>query len=123
MARAKRKTGESSENEQKNDTSIDDDVDALFQLPLAEFTVARNALSARLKKGRYREEAERVKGLSKPPVSAWAVNQLYWKHQDAFKKLITIGERIRAAHASPAAGKGRNMRELFAERRQALSVL
>ena len=34
---------------------LEDDVDALFRLPLAEFTGARNALAARLKKsGQWR---------------------------------------------------------------------
>jgi hypothetical protein len=58
-------------------TKLDDDVDELFKVPLAEFTGNRNALAARLKKESRAEDAERVKALSKPSVSAWAVNQLY----------------------------------------------
>ena len=41
-----------------------DDVDALFQLPLAEFIGARNELAARLKKSGHGEEAVRVKALA-----------------------------------------------------------
>src|SRR5262249_27956751 len=67
---------------------LEDELDALFKVPLTEFTVARNALAARLKKAGNRDESDRVKALSKPTLSAWAVNQLYWTHGDAFKELI-----------------------------------
>jgi len=78
-----RSVGTGEENETK--LTLENDVDALFKLPLAEFTVARNAMAARLKKAGSRGEAERVKTMNKPSISAWAVNQLHWKHGDAFK--------------------------------------
>lgn len=71
----------------------EDDVDALFRLPLAEFTGARNALAAKLKKSGRGDEAVRVKALAKPSISAWAVNQLYWNHREAFDRLIASAER------------------------------
>src|SRR5215510_13167049 len=80
----------------------EDELDALFKVPLTEFTVARNALAARLKKAGNRDEAERVKALSRPTLSAWAVNQLYWTHGDAFKELIAASKRF---------GKADDMRE------------
>ncbi len=46
--------------------------DELFRLPLSEFTAARNALAAKLKKDGDSAESDRIKALSKPPVSAWA---------------------------------------------------
>src|SRR5262245_66154805 len=73
--------------------SVEKDLDALFSLPLAEFTAARNALATRLKKAGSPDEAEQVKALAKPPLSAWVVNQLYWNHGDAFKELIATGKR------------------------------
>ncbi len=73
------------------------DVDALFKLPLGEFTAARNALSAQLKKAGRQQEAAEVKGLTKPSVSAWAVNQLYWRHRKLFDRLLDAGERVRRA--------------------------
>jgi methyl-accepting chemotaxis protein len=93
---------------------IEDEIDELFKLPLTEFTVARNALAARLKKAGNRDEAERVKALSKPTLSAWAVNQLYWTHGDAFKELIAAGKRF---------GKADDMREVLNARREAISAL
>ena len=99
------------------------DVDALFQLPLTEFTAARNALVSRLKKAGRAEEAEQVKGLQKPPVSAWVVNQLYWRHRAAFDRLIDTGEKFRKAQAAQLAGKSADVRGPLDARRQSLSEL
>jgi hypothetical protein len=77
--------------------NVEDEIDGLFRLPLADFTSARNALASRLKKEGRPNEADRIKLLSKPSVSAWAVNQLYWEHRDAFDRLIASGKRLRPA--------------------------
>lgn len=98
--------------------NLEDDIDALFKLPLAEFTSARNTLAARLKQQGRRNEAERVKLLAKPSISAWTVNQLYWKHREEFDQLIATGKRIRRP-----AGKVNNMRDSLDARRTALSDL
>jgi len=106
-------------NEKKG--KLDDDVDALYRLPLAEFTAARNTLAARLKQGGRRNEADFVKTLGKPPVSAWAVNQLYWNHRDAFDRLIATRERFRQAQNSRLSRKAADMRSALDARREALS--
>jgi hypothetical protein len=98
----------------------EDDVAALFRLPLAEFTGARNALAAQLKKSGRGDEAARVKALVKPSVSAWAVNQLYWNHRDEFDQLIASGERF---HKAQTSGKVANMREAIDARREVLTLL
>ena len=106
--------------------NLNDDVDALFKLSLAEFTGARNALAARLKKsGREEEKAEaaRVKALAKPSISAWAVNQLYWNHREEFDELITSGKRFHKAQTSRSAGKVADMRAALDARREALTHL
>ncbi len=112
-----------SETKGKLDNKLDDDVDALFRLPLAEFTDARNSLAARLKKSGRGDEAFLVKALVKPSISAWAVNQLYWNHRDAFDRLIATGERFRQAQASRLARKVADMRGALDGRREALSHL
>lgn len=100
------------------------DIDNLFQLPLSEFTAARNALAAKLKKTGQADAAARVKALPKPPASAWAVNQLYWRDdRKAFDQLMAAGEKLRKAQASQLRGKGGDMREPLEERRVALSDL
>ena len=100
---------------------LDDDVDALYALPLAEFTAGRNALAARLKQGGQRNEADFVKSLGKPSISAWAVNQLYWQHRKAFDRLIETGERVRQAQTSHSARKMADIRGALDARREALS--
>jgi DNA repair exonuclease SbcCD ATPase subunit len=98
----------------------DDPIDTLFKLPLSEFIGARKKLAAQLKKDGDAEAAERVRALTKPPVSAWTVNQLYWMHRDEFDELMATGQRFRKAQTS---GKMVNMREALDGRREALSHL
>src|SRR6266850_6614275 len=102
---------------------LEDDVEALFRLPLAEFTGARNTLAARLKKSGQGDEADLVKALAKPSVSAWAVNQLFWNHREAFEQLIASGERFHKAQTSRHAGKVADMRTALDARREALRHL
>lgn len=102
---------------------LDDDLDALFKLPLAEFTAARNALAAQLKKGGRANEAEFVKSLTKPSISAWTVNQLYWQHRDPFKRLLAAGERFRQAQSSRLSRKVNDMRDALDARRESLTNL
>ena len=107
------KTGEHGETAEKK-AGIGDEVDSLFTLPLSEFTTARNDLIQRLKQSGRGNEAEKVKALVKPPVSAWAVNQLYWKHQDAFARLLAAGASLGQAHASQLAGNPADVRAVGA---------
>jgi hypothetical protein len=102
---------------------VEHEIDALFRLPLAEFTSARNALAARLKKDGRTNEADRVKSLVKPSVSAWAVNQLYWNHREDFDQLIATGKRLRPTQTSRRAGKVADMRDSIDARREALANL
>jgi hypothetical protein len=97
------------------------EVDALFKLPLAEFTSARNALVARLKKAGHRADADRAKALPKPSVSAWVVNQLYWHHRELFDRLVEAGERLMQAQAAQQPRE--SLRELINARRETLATL
>jgi len=109
-----------SEHKRKRADELETDLDALFMLPQAEFTGARNALAAQLKKNGRGDEAVVVKGLAKPSISAWAVNQLYWNYREAFDQLIASGERF---HKAQTSGKVANMREAIDARRGALTHL
>jgi hypothetical protein len=100
--------------------NLDDDIDGLFRLPLAEFTSARNILAARLKKEGRPNDADRVKLLAKPSISAWTVNQLYWGHRAAFDRLIATGKRLRPGQKLRLAGKVAGMRDSLDARREAL---
>ena len=101
----------------------EDDIDALFQLSPPEFVTARNALAAQLKKAGRDDVAKWVKSQPKPSISAWTVNQLYWKHRAAFEKLLATGERFRQAQAAKLAGKGGDLHRLLNERREELSAM
>jgi hypothetical protein len=101
---------------------LDDDLDALFRLPLAEFISARTTLAARLKKEGRTAEADQVKAIIKPSISVWSVNQLYWRHRDQFDKLIAAGQRFRRAHTSRTA-KAFELNQALEARRDALNHL
>ncbi|HEV7243009.1 MAG TPA: hypothetical protein VGQ36_27530 [Thermoanaerobaculia bacterium] len=95
------------------------EIDALFELSLTEFTAARNSLAARLKKEGRAGEAETVKAMPKPPATAWAVNQLFWRQPREVERLFTIGEKVREAQSGSAA----DLRVLLDERRRVVSEL
>ena len=99
----------------KRGTDANAEIDALFRLPLAEFTSARNVLATRLKKLDRAIEAERVKSLPKPPAPAWAVNQLYWKNPKAIDQLIGVTERIRKAQTGKV--KNADIRDFLNEKK------
>jgi predicted RNase H-like nuclease (RuvC/YqgF family) len=75
-------------------------LDRLFQLPLAEFTAARNELAKAAGSG-----AADVRALQKPSAPAWAVNQLYWRERRVYETLVRASDRLRAAHTRAIGGK------------------
>jgi len=77
----------------------------------------------KLKKEGRGDEAERVKSLVKPSISAWSVNQLYWQHRASFDQLIATGQRLRQAQTKGRTGKVGDLRAAFDERREVLSQL
>ena len=107
----------------KRDQGKGDEVDALFQLPLSEFTAARNELVATLKKAGEAAKADKVKALGKPPISAWVANQLYWRDRTVFDRLLTAGEAFRNAQAAQLAGTAADVRAPLDARREALAEL
>ena len=78
----------------------DEEVAALYQLPLGEFTAARNALAKKLG-----PEAGHVRTLEKPNVAAWAVNQLYWQRRVTYDALIRTAQAMRTAHTHMLSGR------------------
>ncbi len=81
------------------------DIDGLFQLPLNEFTAARNALARAAGK-----DGAAIRELSKPPLAAWAVNQLYWKDPDTYEALIAAANDMRVRHMAVIEGKKADLR-------------
>jgi hypothetical protein len=89
----------------------EDPADALYELPLDEFTAARNALVKELKAGGDKEAAAAVQALRKPSVTAWALNQLARRDPEAIDALLDAGAEVRAAHAAAMAGDASKLRE------------
>jgi hypothetical protein len=91
----------------------------LYGLPLEEFTAARNAAAKELQQQGSREEAERVRRLAKPTVSAWAVNQLPRRHGPQLERFLAAAEALRRAQFE---GKG-DVREATARERELITAL
>ena len=83
---------------------VDKQIDRLYTVPVDEFVERRNELAASLRKGGNREAADEVKGLRKPTVPAWTVNQLARREKMRLRGLLTAGERLRKAHEKLLAG-------------------
>jgi hypothetical protein len=91
--------------------AADRDIDRLYELPLEEFTGARNALVRDLRKAGRKDEAEEVKALKKPSAAAWAVNQLARREPAKVAELIKAGDALRKAQRDVLGGKGVDVRE------------
>lgn len=68
-------------------------LDALFRGPRERFVAERNAAAKRLAAAGRGKEAAALRGLPKPSVSAWAVNQLWWAARPEVEALLAAGRR------------------------------
>jgi hypothetical protein len=84
---------------------LDAEIDHLYQLPPEAFTAARNTLA----KGAG-PDAAAVKRLAKPPIAAWAVNQLYWQQRDVYDALIRASTGLRQTHKAVLEGRNADLR-------------
>ena len=87
---------------------LDEELDRLYGLPLAEFTRARNELARELLDAGEREAADQVKVLRKPSLSAWTVNQLARRERLQVRSLMTAAERLRDAQVKLLRGGSRD---------------
>lgn len=97
--------------------NVEAQIDELFQLPLDQFTAARNVLAKTAGKN-----GASIKQLSKPPMAAWAVNQLYWSRRDAYEALVKAAEQMRRTHKAVIEGGRGDLREAGREHEHALDV-
>jgi hypothetical protein len=95
----------------------DSDIDALYQLPLDEFTAARDALAKR-----SGSDGPAIRKFQKPTAAAWAVNQLYWKRRKTFDRLTAAAESVRTAHGRRLAGKSTDVERAELVHRAALEA-
>jgi hypothetical protein len=121
MRARRRQAGEYKEVSELADAQVGDE---LFGLPPEEFVAARDELARRLRREGEAEAAKRVKGLRRPPLSAWAVNQLARRPGAGLGPLLAAGERLRAAHQAALAGEGAaELRAAAKAEREAVAAL
>ncbi len=87
-------------------TGLDAEIRDLYRGPLDEFTAARNALAARLKKEKQADDAAEVKSLPKPTPSAWGVNLLFEREAEKMAELLAAGKQARTAQHKAVSGRG-----------------
>ena len=100
-------------------SDLDEGIARLYAGPLGEFTAARNNLAKELQKEGRRDEADEVKSLPKPPVSAWAVNRLFQDERERMDELVSVGERARQAlRHTLTHGEAEALREALQDERE-----
>ena len=82
-------------------SKLESQIDEIYQLPLDEFTKARNALAKTLSGN----DKKAVSSLVKPSVAMSIVNQLYWRDSATYKALVDASEKLRSAHRAALSGK------------------
>ena len=87
--------------------NLEGQIDALYRLPLGDFTKERNTLAKSLSG----EEKKAVGALAKPTVPMWVINQLHWEDAPAYRALVDAAEKLRAAHRSALSGKNTDTRK------------
>lgn len=83
---------------------LEHELDALYALPLEDFTKARNDLASRLKRAHQADAAETVRTLKKPSTVAWAANHLARVVPDQIASLIEASRRLRETQQKALAG-------------------
>lgn len=94
-------------------------VDELYGAPLADFVAVRGRLVARAKQ-EAPDLVDELKGLRKPTVVAWLLNQVAHGEPEVITGLLELGERMRTAQAK---GDGAALAAARPEREAAIEAL
>jgi hypothetical protein len=105
-------------------SATEDGIDALYGLPLDEFTRARDELARRIRQEGDAEGAAEIKRLRKPSVPAWVVNQLARQRELDMQRLVKAGEQLAGAQVEAIrAQKGDAFVEARRDEQRALEAL
>jgi hypothetical protein len=91
----------------------------LFQAELGDFVAERKRLAAELKAAGDATGAAELSKVGRPPVSAWTVNQLWWKERDAFEALLEAAAQVKSGDRDAS----KQHREALAELRERATTL
>ena len=101
-----------------------DAVDRLYRLPPDEFVAARDELARQLRSSGDRDQAADVKGLRRPSVAAWALNQVARQRPDDIEALIDIADELRRAQEQAlTGGDADDLRKVSRRRRELVGQL
>ncbi|HVY30834.1 MAG TPA: hypothetical protein VHB79_29950 [Polyangiaceae bacterium] len=99
--------------------TYDEAVAQLYRVPFNDFVSERKRLAGELKAQGDKEGATRLGKLARPPVSAWAVNQLWWQKRAGFDQLLEVAARVKLGDRDA----GKEHRQLLSELREAAGEL
>jgi len=80
----------------------EDAVESLFQAAHEQFVAERKRLAGELRAAGDKVGAGKLAKLARPPISAWVVDQLWWRARDAFEALFTTAEQLRRGELGAA---------------------
>lgn len=100
--------------------SVEDELDALYGVPPAEFTALRKELVNAARKRGDTDTAQAIAAARRPTTAAWVVNELIRADPTARGRIAELNAQLRAAHA---AMDGVRIRELSTQQRKLLSQL
>lgn len=75
--------------------TFDDALTQLFRAPHGEFVNERKRLATELRTAGDKSGAAQLNKFNRPPISAWAVNQLWWSSRAEFEALLSVARRVR----------------------------
>jgi hypothetical protein len=101
---------------------VDDEIAQLYAVPPDEFVAARNALAKRLKGAGDREAAASVAALRRPPVSAWALNEVARREPDRVSAMLGAAAVLSAALAGDGSTDVRTAQRDFRARSDDLAA-
>ncbi|MDT7645989.1 MAG: hypothetical protein QOC75_2989 [Pseudonocardiales bacterium] len=99
---------------------LDGTADALYALPRADFTPARDERVKEARSAGDKALAASIGKLRRPTVAAWLVNNLARQRPDEITGLAELGEQLRAAHEQL---DGAALRRLSEQRRELINAL
>ena len=90
---------------------LDEALEALYAVSPEEFVPTRTGLAKQLKAEGQTDDAAAIAAVRKPPLAAWALNQLSRRNRREVDLLLDAGHRLREAQAAVLRGAGRDVFE------------
>jgi hypothetical protein len=106
-----------------SDADFEGELDRLYELPLSEFTSARDELTKRLRAQGETERAQEIKKLRKPTAAVWVVNQVARERPLDVQRLLRAGELLATSQGKAAAGASQTFADARRDEHRALEQI